>query len=166
MGRCHRTVRMALLQVSPPLSIPLLFVVGIGAGIVATLAMDLVMTRLEEGETPPRIASGVLTGTEPDRSPEGVASAVHYVAGALTGPLFVWLYLVATAVIGAGATGVVAAVAVCYPLMVGFFVLVVLPQSRGLSRQRLSLIRRAWAVEAAVYLIVIAPLVGSAASLL
>jgi hypothetical protein len=157
---------MPVLQLSAPLSIPALFAVGVGAGVLATLAMDLVMRRLEEGETPPRIASGVLTDTEPDRSPEGVASAVHYVAGALTGPLFVWLYLVAAAVVGAGTTGVIAATLVCYPLMIGFFALIVLPRSRGLSRQRLSLIRRAWAVEAAVYLLVIAPLVGGAASLL
>jgi hypothetical protein len=148
--------------VSASLSIPLLFVVGIGAGVVATLAMDLVMPRLEEGATPPQIASGVLSATEPDRAPEGVASAVHYVAGALTGPLFVWLYLVAAAVVGPGAVGVVAAVAVCYPLMIGFFALVVLPRSRGLPRQRLSAVRRAWSVEAAVYLLVIAPLVGAA----
>ena len=157
---------MPVLQLSAPLSIPALFVVGVGAGVLATLAMDLVMRRLEEGETPPRIASGVLTDTEPDRSPEGVASAVHYVAGALTGPLFVWLYLVAAAVVGAGTTGVVAATLACYPLMVGFFTFVVLPRSRGLSRQRLSLIRRAWAVEAAVYLLVIAPLIRGATGLL
>jgi len=153
---------MSVLQISAPPSIPLLFVLGVGAGVVATLAMDLVMPRLPEGATPPQVASGVLTATEPDRAPEGVASAVHYVAGALTGPLFVWLYLVAAAVVGAGTPGVVAAVAVCYPLMVGFFALVVLPRSRGLPRQRLSPIRRAWSVEAAVYLAVIAPLVGAA----
>ena len=153
---------MTVLQVSTPLSVPLLFAVGIAAGVAATLAMDLVMPRIKEGETPPKIASGVLTASEPDRAPQGVASAVHYVAGALTGPLFVWLYLVAAAVVGPGAVGVVAAVAVCYPLMVGFFALVVLPRSRGLPRQRLSAIRRAWSVEAAVYLLVIAPLVGAA----
>ena len=154
---------MLPLQVSTPLSVPVLFAVGIGAGVVATLAMDLVMARIEEGETPPRIASGVLTDTESDGSPEGVASAVHYVAGALTGPLFVWLYFVAAGVVGPGAVGVVAAALVCYPLMVGFFALVVLPRSRGLPRQRLSAIRRAWAVEAAVYLLVLAPVVGGAA---
>jgi len=157
---------MSILQVSAPLSVPLLFVIGIGAGVVATLAMDLVMARIDEGRTPPRIASGVLTDTEPDRAPQGVASAVHYVAGSLTGPLFVWLYLVAAGVVGAGSTAVVAAAVVCYPLMVGFFALVVLPRSRGLPRQRLSAIRRAWAVEAAVYLLVLTPLVGGAAIVL
>lgn len=159
-------IGMTPLQVSAPMSIPLLFVIGVGAGVAATLTMDRVMTRLDEGTTPPKIASGVLTRTEPDRAPEGVASAVHYVAGALTGPLFVWLYLAASAVLGGGAVAVGAAAVVCYPLMVGFFALVVLPRSRGLPRQRLSSIRRAWSVEAAVYLLVVAPLVGGGAFVL
>lgn len=157
---------MPVLQVTAPLAVPLLFVVGIGAGVAATLAMDRVMARIDEGETPPRVASGVLTDTEPDRAPGGVASAVHYVAGALTGPLFVWLYLVAAGVVGAGVPAVAAAAAVCYPLMVGFFALVVLPRSHGLARQRLSAIRRAWSVEAAVYLLVLVPIVGAAATVL
>jgi hypothetical protein len=76
--------------------------------------------------------------------------------------LFVWLYLVASSVVGAGLPAVVVAALVCYPLMVGFFAVVVLPRSRGLPRQRLSAIRRAWSVEAAVYLLVCAPLVGVA----
>jgi hypothetical protein len=157
---------MQLLQVPAPFAVPSLFLIGVGAGIVATLVMDVVMARLDEGETPPKIASGVLTDTRPDRAPERLAAVVHYVAGTLTGPLFVWLYLAASVRLGAGAVAVVAAAVVCYPLMVGFFALVVLPRSRGLSRQRLSAIRRAWSVEAAVYLLVLAPLVGGSAILL
>ena len=157
---------MSSLQVAASLSIPVLFLVGIAAGVIATLGMDVVMARLDEGETPPQIASGVLTDTHPDSAPSRLASVVHYVAGTLTGPLFVWLYLVATGVIGDGALATVAAAVVCYPLMVGFFALVVLPRSRGLARQRLSTIRRAWSVEAAVYLVVLAPLVGGAAAVL
>ena len=157
---------MSSLQVAASGSVPALFLVGIAAGVVATLAMDVVMARLDEGGTPPQIASGVLTDTDPDRAPERLASAVHYVAGTLTGPLFVWLYLVAAGFLGGGALATVAAAAVCYPLMVGFFAVVVLPRSRGLARQRLSKIRRAWSVEAAVYLLVLAPLVGGAALVL
>ena len=157
---------MSSLQVAASGSVPALFLVGIAAGVVATLAMDIVMARLDEGGTPPQIASGVLTDTDPDRAPERLASAVHYVAGTLTGPLFVWLYLAASVVVGGGVAATVAAAVVCYPLMVGFFVVVVLPRSRGLARQRLSKIRRAWSVEAAVYLLVLAPLVGGAALVL
>ena len=157
---------MSSLQVAASGSVPALFLVGIAAGVVATLAMDIVMARLDEGGTPPKIASGVLTDTDPDRAPERLASAVHYIAGTLTGPLFVWLYLAASVVVGGGVVATVAAAVVCYPLMVGFFAAVVLPRSRGLARQRLSKIRRAWSVEAAVYLLVLAPLVGGAALVL
>jgi hypothetical protein len=157
---------MTSLQVAVPVSVPALFVIGVAAGIVATLAMDVVMARVDEGDTPPQIASGVLTDTHPDRAPGRVASVVHYVAGTLTGPLFVFLYLAGSAVLGGGIVALVAAAVVCYPLMVGFFALVVLPRSRGLARQRVSVIRRAWSVEAAVYLLVLAPLVGIAAYVL
>ncbi|RLM53879.1 hypothetical protein DVK02_10645 [Halobellus sp. Atlit-31R] len=157
---------MSPLQLSVPLSIPLLFLIGIGAGVVSTLAMDVVMARIDEGGTPPQIASGVLTDSHPDRAPTRLASVVHYIAGTLTGPLFVWLLLVASGVLGAGTLAVVVAAVVCYPLMVGFFALVVLPRSQGLSKQRLSAIRRAWGIEAAVYLLVLAPLVGAAATVL
>ena len=157
---------MSSLQVAASLSTPALFLVGIAAGVIATLGMDVVMARLDEGGTPPQIASGVLTDTHPDDAPGRLASVVHYVAGTLTGPLFVWLYLVATGVLGDGALAIAAAAVVCYPLMVGFFVLVVLPRSRGLARQRLSRIRRTWSIEAAVYLLVLAPLVGGAAAVL
>lgn len=157
---------MSLLQTAVPLSVPLLFLGGAIAGVAATLAMDVAMGRLDEGETPPRIASGVLTDRHPDRAPERLATVVHYVAGALTGPLFVWLTLVAGGVVGAGPLAVALAAVVCYPLMVGFFALVVLPRSRGLSAQRLGRIRRAWGAEAAVYLLVLAPLVGVASAVL
>ncbi|SDM07453.1 hypothetical protein SAMN04487949_0741 [Halogranum gelatinilyticum] len=157
---------MVTLQATASLSVPALILAGIAAAVVATLAMDAVMARIDEGETPPYIASGVLTETHPDDAPDRLASVVHYVAGALTGPLFVWLVLVAQALVGPGALAVVAATVVCYPLMVGFFALVVLPRSQGLARQRLRAIRRAWTVEAAVYLLVLAPLVGVAAAVL
>ena len=157
---------MVTLQATASLSVPALILAGIAAAVVATLAMDAVMARIAEGETPPYIASGVLTETHPDDAPDRLASVVHYVAGALTGPLFVWLVLVAEALVGSGALAVVAATVVCYPLMVGFFALVVLPRSQGLARQRLRAIRRAWTVEAAVYLLVLAPLVGVAAAVL
>nr|WP_239642317.1 hypothetical protein [Haloarcula amylolytica] len=53
------------------------FVVGVAAGVVATIAMDLVMARLPEGETPPFIASGVLTDSAPDDAPGRLANVVH-----------------------------------------------------------------------------------------
>ncbi|MFC5367277.1 hypothetical protein [Salinirubrum litoreum] len=148
------------LVVAVPWSVPALILASIAAGVLATLAMDAVMPRLAEGETPPRIASGVLTRQPPDHAPRRLAAVVHYVAGSLTGPLFLWLSLVAGLLVGPGLLAVVLATVVCYPLMVGFFLLVPLPRAEGLARQRVRTIGQAWAVEAAVYLAVLAPVVA------
>lgn len=155
-----------MLQTVAPVRTPVLFVLGIVAGGIATLAMDVAMARVSAGRMPPRIASGVLTGSHPDGATQRLASVVHYVAGALTGALFVWLLLTAETVVGPGPlAGLVAALAL-YPLMVGFFAIVVLPRSTGLARQRLRSIRRAWAIEAAVYVAVLVPLVTATGVLL
>jgi hypothetical protein len=125
------------------LTVPLRFVVGLLAAGVATLVMD---------------AAGVLTGRRPDSAPGGVADAVHYTAGLLTGPLFVWLTLLFEGLVGESLVTTVIAAVVLYALMVGFFAGVVLPQSRVRSR-RVSAIRRAWATEAAAYVLVLVPIV-------
>jgi hypothetical protein len=122
--------------------------------------MDLVMARLPEGETPPFIASGVLTDSVPDDAPERLANVVHYIAGWLTGPLFVWVLLTSEAVLGGQSLLATALAATgLYALMVGFFVLVVLPRSR-LPSARIADIRRDWAISAAAYLLVLVPLVA------
>jgi hypothetical protein len=109
---------MILLDVTAPLSIPLRFVAGILAGIAATFAMDLVMPRLPEGPTPPSIASGVLTETPPDDAPERLATVVHYIAGVLTGPLFVWLLFAVEGVLNGPSAGVTAITASVLYLLV------------------------------------------------
>ncbi|SDJ57658.1 hypothetical protein SAMN05216226_105142 [Halovenus aranensis] len=148
-----------------PLSVSLLFFLGVGAGVVATLAMDLVMPRLPEGRTPPTIAAGVLTGSRPDSAPARLGTVVHYLAGILTGPLFVWLLLVSEGVFGElSVLAVVLAGAVLYVLMVAFFAVVVLPQSLVAS-SRVGAIRRDWALCALTYLLVLVPLVGTAGRL-
>jgi hypothetical protein len=149
-----------LLVVAVSSLVPVLILASIAAGVLATLAMDAVMPRIAEGEMPPRIASGVLTGQAPDHAPRRLANVVHYVAGSLTGPLFLWLSLVAGLFVGPGLLAVVLATVVCYPLMVGFFLLVPLPRAEGLARQRVKGIGQAWAVEAAVYLLVLAPTIA------
>ena len=140
------------------LAVPLEFLIGVGAAVVATFGMDLVMARLPEGGTPPFVASGVLTDRTPADAPERLATVVHYLAGGLTGPLFVWFTFVTAAVVeGAIATAVVSGV-VLYVLMVGFFAVVVLPRSL-VSAARVGAIRRDWAVSAAAYLLVLVPVV-------
>ncbi|MEZ3163241.1 hypothetical protein ABNG03_00280 [Halorubrum sp. RMP-47] len=132
-------------------------------GLVATLAMDVVMARLPEGATAPKVAAGVLTDTPVDDAPERLATWVHYVAGAGSGLLFVGLVAATGRTLGVGtAVTVVAAGAVQLALMVGFFALVPLPRAPGLPRQRLGPIRRDWAVSAAAYVAVAAVVVAVA----
>jgi len=132
-------------------------------GLIATLAMDLVMPRLPEGTTAPKVAAGVLTDTSVDHAPDRLATWVHYVAGGGSGLLFVGLVsAVQTAVGGGLAVALVVAAPVMLALMVGFFALVPLPRARGLPRQRLSTIRRDWAISAAAYVVAAAALVAVA----
>lgn len=157
---------MQLPPATPAFTVPLRFLLGIGAAVVATLAMDAVMTRRPEGETPPTVAAGVLTDRHPDHAPERLATVVHYLAGGLSGGLYVWLLYATEATLdttGALATGVTAVVMVA--LMIGFFVVVVLPRSR-IQRGRLPTVRRDWAVAAATYVLVLAPLVALGTQLL
>ena len=153
---------LAVSSTAPSLPIAARIFLAVLAGALATLAMDLVMARVGEGETPPRVASGVLTETRVDDAPRRLAAVVHYVAGALSGPLFLWLLLVAEGLLGTGLVAALAATIAFYPLMVGFFVLVVLPRSQGTSRERRLAIGRAWAIDAAGYLVVLVPLVIAA----
>jgi hypothetical protein len=146
------------------LTVPILFAVGVGAGIVATLVMDLVMARLPEGETPMYIAAGVLTDRPPGGAPGRLAAVVHYVAGLLTGPLFVWLLFTSEGLLGTSVVSTLAATVVLLVLMVGFFAVVVLPRSRVDNRRR-GAIRRDWSLAAAAYLAVLVPLVAVAARL-
>jgi len=148
------------------LTVPLRFVVGLVAAAVATLVMDLVMPRFPDGELPPLVAAGVLTSRRPPDAPEGVADAVHYTAGLLTGPLFVWLVLLFEGLLGGVSPVATAAGAVVlYGLMVGFFLLVVLPRSR-VADLRVPRTRRSWAISAAAYVVVLALLVAGGTALL
>ncbi len=156
---------MDLSLVTDP-SIPLRFLLGVVAGILATLVMDLVMARLPEGETPPFVASGVLTATPPRSAPGRLAGTVHYLAGWLTGPLFVWLLFAVEALSGEPSVfTTLLAAAVLYLLMIGFFAVVVLPRSRA-PPGRVGQIRRDWALSAAAYLLVLVPLVALGSRLL
>ena len=132
-------------------------------GLVATLAMDVVMARLPEGQTAPKVAAGVLTDTPVDEAPARLATWVHYVAGGGSGLLFVGLVAATGSLLGLGAAATVAVAGVVQlALMVGFFALVPLPRASGLPRQRLGPIRRDWAASAATYVVVAAIAVGVA----
>lgn len=153
------------LSVHGELVVPLRFVLGAVAAVFGVLFMDVVMARLPEGETPPRVASGVLTETHPDEAPERLASVVHYAAGLLTGPLFVWFLLVFEGLLGPGLVATATADLALFVLMVGFFVVVVLPRSQ-VEIERVGTIRRDWTTAAAAYLLVVVPVVHVGSALL
>jgi hypothetical protein len=152
-------------MLSPAPAVPGLFLVGVVAATLATLAMDVAMARLPEGTTSPFVAAGVLTETPPADAPARLASVVHYIAGLLTGPLFVWLLLAAASVLDGVFLPAALAATVLYVLMVAFFAVVVLPRSL-VATDRVSSVRRDWAAVAAVYLVVLVPVVTGAASAL
>jgi hypothetical protein len=157
---------MVVLDVTAPTSVPVRFAAGVVAGLAATLTMDLVMARLPEGRTVPAIPSGVLTELPPQDAPERLATVIHYLAGTLTGPLFVWLLFATEAVLGGPSPlGTAAAGVVLYGLMVGFFAVVVLPQSL-VFEGRVATIRRDWAVCALAYVLVLVPLVAAVSRVL
>lgn len=129
-------------------------------GLVATLAMDVVMARLEEGTTAPHVAASVLTGVAPRNVSERRAKTVHYLAGLSSGVLFLFLVNLFWSVLalGPGSFGLAALLVLLvsalalYGWLVGFFTLVVLPQyETGMARQRLRTVRRDWAVVAGVH---------------
>ncbi|MFB6116943.1 hypothetical protein [Halosegnis sp.] len=142
------------------------FPVGLLGAVLATLVMDRVMARLPEGETPPQVASGVLTGAHPDDAPQRLATVVHYLAGGLTGPLFVWLLYAGEFLVG-GPTPVttLSVGVVLLVLMIGFFVGVVLPRSRLRSTRRAP-VARDWTLSALAYLFVLVPVVHLGTALL
>jgi hypothetical protein len=153
-----------MVDTTPALAPPLRLLLALPAGVLATLAMDLVAARVPEGETPPFVASGVLTGRHPDVAPGRLAAVVHYVAGLLTGPLFVTLLLLVEALLGASTLAYGLTAAMMLVLMVGFFVGVVLPRPTFPGTRRTQ-VARAWTAQAVVYLVVMTPLAwaGSAA---
>jgi hypothetical protein len=143
---------------------PFRIVLGVCTAVVATLAMDVTMARLPEGETPPAVAAAVLTARPVGEAPARLAAAVHYAAGWLTGGLFVTLLLVAEAALGRSPVAYLVTAALLLALMTGFFAGVVLPRAR-IARRRVRDVVRDWTVSATVYLVVLVALVwaGSAA---
>jgi hypothetical protein len=129
-------------------------------GLVATLVMDLVMGRLDEGATAPTVAASVLTGVDPRNVTTRRTNVVHYLAGLASGVLFLAMLELGWWLLGidAGAFGIRGLVVLLvsslllYGWLVGFFTLVVLPRYEvGMARQRLRRVRRGWAVLAAVH---------------
>jgi|APHM01.1.fsa_nt_gi hypothetical protein len=133
---------------------------GVAAG-VATLVMDRVMMQLPEGETPPRVAAGILTNKTPAAASSRLAIFIHYTAAILTGPLFVWLRLSSEAIVGPTPVHILLAIAALYTGMVGFFIGIVLPRA-DITSKRVHGIRRDWAISATSYVVVTVVIVWTA----
>ena len=131
---------------------PLRILLALLAAVLATLAMDLVMARVPEGRALTLVPAAVLTERTVDAAPGRLAAVVHYVAGLLTGPLYVVLLLLVEGVLGPSPVAYVLSTAVLFALGV------VLPLP-ALPRGRRAALRRAWVVTAAAYLLVLTPLV-------
>lgn len=137
---------------------PLRILLALPAAVLATLAMDLVMARVPEGRALVFVPAAVLTGRTVDAAPGRLAAVVHYVAGLLTGPLYVVLLLLVEGVLGPSPVAYALSTAVLFGLMTGFFLGVVLPLPT-LPRGRRAALRRAWVATATAYLLVLTPLV-------
>ncbi len=133
---------------------------GVVGGLLATLGMDRVTPALDEGFTPPRVAAGVLTDEHPDDASTRLAFTIHYVAGAGTGVVFVWLSRV-LARVPVDPTPLVAG-GVLLVSMYGFFAWLVLPRA-GFQNPRRAVVAQAWAVSAVVYVTVVVGVLTAAA---
>jgi len=148
-------------EAPPPLSVRVALFAA--AGIAATVVANAPMARLDEGQTPPFVAASALTGEPPAEVSPALASAVHYVAGALAGVVFALLsaglerpavglptepHLPETAVPAVPA--LLAALGI-FGFLYAVFGALVLPLFGGFARERARRIRRDWAVSAGVY---------------
>ncbi|MFD1514789.1 hypothetical protein [Halomarina rubra] len=142
------------LVIEPVLWVP----VAMLGGFFAALVMDVPMSRLEEGTTPPLVAASVLYGQPPTRLDAAQARSVHYIAGIFAGVLYAVVALVLDAVLPAGA--LVADVPVLPHVLSGlvtggflyaFFAFVVLPRYGGGKRTVGATVRRSWALSVAVF---------------
>ncbi len=149
-------------ELTSPEALPVRLIIGAIAGFIATLVMDVPMGRLPEGETSYQVAAGVLSGEPLDSAPDGLATAVHYAAGTLSGALFVGVTAAAELVLGGEPTllAVVVAVVVQLPVMIAFFSYVVLVVYGQVPEKRVPQVRRDWALSASVYVTVLVVLTG------
>lgn len=143
---------------APDVTVRLL--VGLAAGLLATVVMNVPMKRLREGQTPPFVAARALTGDPLTSVSGGLASGLHYVTGALTGVLFTLASVGFEKVLPAEPqlTGLglpvypyLAALVVTFLFLFGLFAYVLLPAFGDSARDRAGRVRRNWGVSTAVY---------------
>jgi hypothetical protein len=157
---------VASLAAAAPVGLPLAIAatlwvpVAMLGGFFAALVMDVPMRRLDEGETPPLVAAGVLYDEPPGALRSEQARSVHYTAGILAGVLYALVALVLDALLPAVATvadvplvphllsGVVVGL-----FLYGFFTRFVLPRYGGGKRSVAATVRRSWALSVVVFVV-------------
>ncbi|MFQ3318071.1 MAG: hypothetical protein ACI8UR_001943 [Natronomonas sp.] len=134
------------------------------SGLLATVAMTVVMRLQSYGYVPPYVAAGALWGQSPSDISRTAANAVHFAAGMLAGILFEALVYGAERVrevagfhaelLIANVTSVaqLLAAAVLVVFLYCFFSWVVFPRFGGSAYEtRPETVRRQWAVSAVTY---------------
>jgi len=131
---------------------------AIVSGLLAAFAMDVPMSRLPTGWTPPTVATSLLQGTVPTKVSRTDATLVHHAVGPFAAALYavVGVGLASALPPGARIAGLelvahlLAAGAVTL-FVYGCFAWVVLPRYGGAARDRLAAVRRDWLVSTAVF---------------
>ncbi|MGZ0746505.1 MULTISPECIES: hypothetical protein [unclassified Haloparvum] len=134
-------------------------VVGVAAGLVGGVVMDLLLTQQEDGFAPARVGVAVLTGRSPVEVPFRDAVVAHHVASGLVGGLysvlsFAFAALVPTEWLVGGVRTIPHALAVL--IVVGFvyflFTAVVLPRvDDSVYEDRATAIHGQWLRAAALF---------------
>ena len=147
---------------SPALTTSTVYVLGAVAGLLAAIVSNVPMHRLPEGSTPPFVAAGVLTGSDPDSVDPTLASGLHYAAGILAGVFYTAVEYGIEGItpppeLYVGGTQLpllthLLALLVTFVFLVGFFSYVVLPRFDSLSGSYRQ-IRRDWLVTATAYVL-------------
>jgi hypothetical protein len=139
------------------------------AGLVAAVAMNVAMSRQEEGFAPAYVAAAVLRRTTPAATGIVAALVVHHVAGLVTGAVYGACYLLVAGVTpslvrvgGVGLLPHLVSVTLVVAFIYAFFAHVVLPRAgREIYEERSTAVRGMWLRSSLVFgtsLLVAAPL--------
>ena len=152
---------MSSVALQTALSLPGRALLGGAAGLLATLAVDVVLRWLPEGTTVPYVAAGALSDASLSSVSHRLAVVVHYGAGTGSGLLFAALGLAVEGLSGLSPLlSFLVAALVQLPLMIVFFSYIVVPTYGRVPSERVGRLRRDWALSATVYIVALTILVA------
>ena len=143
--------------------VALFVLVCVGCGLLGAVAMDLPMSKQEDGFTPAYVAAALIRRSPAGEIPFREAVVVHHATGAIAGGLYALVFLLLAAFVPAGAVvgGVegiphIAATAAIAAFVYGFFAHVVLPRAgRRIYEERATAVRGQWLRSAVVFGVVL-----------